>query len=332
MNKMNKPASQTVVALRNSVKACLAPETTSVVVGLSGGVDSLVLTAVAVWVGERSGFTVQAVVVDHGLQVGSSEIASSAAVAATKLGATSIEIRNVDVGTDRGMEMAARTARRAALTDVADGRPILLGHTANDQAETVLLRLLRGSGAHSLSAMSSCTKNWHRPFLSHPRGDIEVASVELLTPVGIIPWRDPHNFDEGFSRVKMRKHLDQLSEEFGPSIISGLVRTADMLRVDDRALDQIAEQCFHTAETSEFDVIMGVGELEKVPTAIRTRLIKLCFDRLTDGTRENSPLTHQHVMSVEALISDWSGQGGISLPLGVTAKREYGRLVFNRGN
>ncbi len=332
MNEMKKPASQTVVALRNSVKACLAPDTASVVVGLSGGVDSLVLTAIAVWVGERSGFTVQAVVVDHGLQVGSSEIASSAAVAATKLGATSIEIRNVDVGTNGGMEMAARTARRSALLDVASGRPILLGHTANDQAETVLLRLLRGSGAHSLSAMSACTQTWHRPFLSHLRGDIELASVELLAPLGITPWRDPHNFDEGFSRVKMRKHLDLLSEEFGPSIVSGLVRTADMLRADDRALDLIAAQYFHAAEKSELAVSMSVEEFDSVPTAIRTRLIKSCFDCLTAGTRENSPLTHQHVMRVEALISSWSGQSGIALPLGVTAKREYGRLVFNRGN
>jgi tRNA(Ile)-lysidine synthase len=329
---MNKPASQTVVALRNSVKACLEPDTESVVVGLSGGADSLVLTAVAAWVGERSGFTVQAVVVDHGLQIGSAEIASSAALAATQLGASSIEIRNVDVGTDGGMEMAARTARRAALLEVANGRPILLGHTANDQAETVLLRLLRGSGAHSLSAMSACTKTWHRPFLSHSRGEIEAAVVELLTPLGITPWQDPHNFDEVFSRVKMRKHLDTLSEDFGPSIISGLVRTADMLRADNRALDHTADESFRSAQKSETQVSMGVQELENVPSAIRTRLIKLCFDQLTAGTRENSPLTHQHVMSVEALISGWSGQGGIALPLGVTTTREYGRLVFNRGN
>jgi tRNA(Ile)-lysidine synthase len=271
----------------------------------------------------------QAVVVDHGLQVGSAEIASSAALAATKLGATSIEIRNVDVGTDGGMEMAARTARRAALLEVANGRPILLGHTANDQAETVLLRLLRGSGAHSLSAMSACTNTWHRPFLSHSRGEIEAAVVELLTPLGITPWQDPHNFDEVFSRVKMRKYLDILSEDFGPSIISGLVRTADMLRADNRALDHIADESFRSAQKSETQVSMGVQELENVPSAIRTRLIKLCFDHLTAGTRENSPLTYQHVMSVDALISGWSGQGGIALPLGVTASREYGRLVFN---
>lgn len=329
---MNKPASQTVVALRNSVKACLEPDTKSVVVGLSGGADSLVLTAVAVWVGERSGFTVQAVVVDHGLQIGSAEIASNAALAATKLGATSIEIRTVDVGTDGGMEMAARTARRAALLEVANGRPILLGHTANDQAETVLLRLLRGSGAHSLSAMTACTKTWHRPFLSHSRVEIEAAALELLTPLGITPWQDPHNFDEVFSRVKIRKHLDILSEEFGPSIISGLVRTADMLRADNRALDHMADESFSAAQKSQMQVSMGVEELESVPTAIRTRLIKLCFDHLTAGTRENSPLTHQHVMSVEALISGWSGQGWIALPLGVTASREYGRLVFHQGN
>lgn len=329
---MNKPASQTVVALRNSIKGCLDPGSESVVVGLSGGADSLVLTAVALWVGERAGFTVHAVVVDHGLQVSSRQIASNAAIAATTLGATSIEIRTVDVGTGGGMEMAARTARRAALLDAAAGRPILLGHTANDQAETVLLRLLRGSGSHSLSAMSACTATWHRPFLSHPRGDIEVAVAQLLDPIGITPWQDPHNFDEGFSRVKMRKHLDTLGKEFGPSIVSGLVRTADMLRADDQALDEIARESFRFAQKSEIDISMSIQELENVPTAIRTRLIKLCFDQLTAGTRENSPLTHRHVMSVEALVSAWSGQGEIALPLGVSAKREYARLTLNRGN
>jgi tRNA(Ile)-lysidine synthase len=327
---MNKPASQTVVALRNSVKACLDPGTESVVVGLSGGADSLVLTAIALWVGERAGFAVHAVVVDHGLQIGSRENASNAAIAATTLGATSIEIRTVDVGTDGGMEMAARTARRAALLDAAAGRPILLGHTANDQAETVLLRLLRGSGSHSLSAMSACTTDWHRPFLSHPRGDIELCVQELLIPIGITPWQDPHNFDEGFSRVKMRKNLDTLSEEFGPSIVSGLVRTADMLRADDQALDEMTRESARSAQKSECSISMSVMELANVPAAIRTRLIKLLFDELIGGTRENSPLTYQHVMSVETLISAWSGQGETALPLGVSAKREYGRLSLTR--
>ncbi len=329
---MNKPASQTVVALRNSVKACLEPDIESIVVGLSGGADSLVLTAIAIWVGKRSGFTVHAVVVDHGLQVGSGEIASNAALAATTLGVQSVELRNVDVGTDGGMEMAARTARRAALLETAKGRPILLGHTANDQAETVLLRLLRGSGAHSLAAMSACTGTWHRPFLTHPRSEIDVAVHELLTPLGITPWQDPHNFDESFSRVKMRKHLETLSEEFGPSIIAGLVRTADMLRADDQALDHIAVTHFESVTRSETMTSMSIVEFEIMPVAIRTRVIKLCFDLLMKESRESSPLTHQHVMGVEALISRWVGQGEIALPLGVSAKREYGRLTFQRGN
>lgn len=306
--------------------------TDSVVVGLSGGPDSLVLTAIAVWVGKRSGFTVHAVVVDHGIQAGSQQIASDAAIAASTLGVTSVEIRHVEVGTDGGMEMAARTARRAALLDAADARPILLGHTANDQAETVLLRLLRGSGAHSLSAMSACSTPWHRPFLAHPRTDIGVAVSELLVPAGITPWQDPHNFDEAFSRVKMREHLDILSKEFGPSIVTGLVRSADMLRVDDQALDQVAAGHFQGADISPVETSMAIEELEVVPVAIRTRLIKLLFDQLATGTRENSPLTHQHVMTIEALISHWSGQGEIALPLGVRAKREYGRLTLKRGN
>ena len=318
--------------MRNSVEGCVDPDTDSVVVGLSGGPDSLVLTAITVWVGMRSGFTVHAVVVDHGLQEDSQQIASNAVIAANTLGVTSVEIRHVEVGSDGGMEMAARTARRAALLDAAGARPILLGHTANDQAETVLLRLLRGSGAHSLSAMSACSPPWHRPFLAHPRTDIGVAVSELLAPVGITPWQDPHNFDEAFSRVKMRKHLDILSEDFGPSIVTGLVRSADMLRVDDQALDQVAAGHFQGAAISPDETSMAIEELEVVPVAIRTRLIKLLFDQLATGTRENSPLTHLHVMTVEALISHWSGQGEIALPLGVSAKREYGRLTLKRGN
>ncbi|MBT4948705.1 MAG: tRNA lysidine(34) synthetase TilS [Candidatus Nanopelagicales bacterium] len=329
---MSRSASHTVVSMRNSVEGCVEPDTDSVVVGLSGGPDSLVLTAVAVWVGIRSGFTVHAVVVDHGLQEGSYQIASNAVMAANILGVTSVEIRNVEVGSDGGMEMAARIARRAALLDAAGARPILLGHTANDQAETVMLRLLRGSGAHSLSAMSACSPPWHRPFLAHPRTDIEVAVSELLTPAGITPWQDPHNFDEAFSRVKMRTHLDVLSADFGPSIVTGLVRSADMLRADDQALEQLAVGHFRGAEISANETSMAIEELEVLPVAIRTRLIKLLFDQLVTGTRENSPLTHQHVMTVETLISRWSGQGEIALPLGVSAKREYGRLTLKRGN
>ena len=329
---MRRSASQTVVSMRNSVEGCLAPDTDSIVVGLSGGPDSLVLTAIAVWVGVRSGFTVHAVVVDHGLQEDSQQIASNAVIAANTLGVTSDEIRHVVVGSDGGLEMAARTARRAALIDAAGARPILLGHTANDQAETVLLRLLRGSGAHSLSAMSACSPPWHRPFLAHPRSDITVAVSELLAPAGITPWQDPHNFDQAFSRVKMRKHLDILTADFGPSIVTGLVRSADMLRVDDQALDQVAALHFQGAVISPVETSMTIEELEVVPAAIRTRLIKMLFDQLAAGTRENSPLTHQHVMTIDALVSRWSGQGEIALPLGVSAQREYGRLTLKRGN
>ena len=82
----------------------------------------------------------------------------------------------------------------------------------------------------------------------------------------------------------------------------------------------------------KFDEGLAIEELEVPPVAIRTRLIKLLFDQLVTGTRENSPLTHQHVMTIEALISRWSGQGEIALPLGVSAKREYGRLTLKRGN
>lgn len=324
-------ASPTVLALRTAVRANIPAETRSVVIACSGGPDSLVLTAVACWVGERSGFQVHSVTVDHQLQANSAEIARTAAEQATALGATSARVITVDVAGDGGMEAAARRARREALKNAAQGVPILLGHTANDQAETVLLRLLRGAGAHSLSAMAAVDHPWYRPFLGNTRTEIEVAVQELLIPRGIEPWTDPHNLNNDFARVRMREHMQRLTEDFGPGVVASLVRTADLARSDDNALEQLASD-FLTArdfpEGSEQHV--GIDSLAQLPQAVRSRVILRMYAMCAAVERESSPLTYNHVQVIDSLITDWHGQGVIALPLGVCAVREYDRLRFYR--
>jgi tRNA(Ile)-lysidine synthase len=324
-------ASPTVMELRNAVKGCLPTGIDSVVVGCSGGPDSLILTAVAAWVGKRSGFEVHAVTVDHQLQDGSAAIAGLATEHALALGATTATVETVQVSGDGGMEGAARRARREALLSVAADRPILLGHTADDQAETVLLRLLRGAGAHSLSAMSQIDYPWFRPFLYMRRSAIVEAVAELLTPLDITPWTDPHNSDSEFARVRMRSTLTQLMSDFGPGVSAALVRTADLLRADDLALEGLAEKFCHDNDIHlEGDQQIDISHLAELPEAIRTRVIRRMYGLCIGIDRESSPLTYNHVHAIDALITEWHGQGVIALPLGVAAVREYGRLRVYR--
>lgn len=331
-------ASPTVLDLRNAVKNCLPEGTRSVVVGCSGGPDSLVLTAVASWVGQREGFTVRSLTVDHQLQVNSDQIAREAATHARLVGANTAEVISVTVDTAAGIEAGARIARREALLNAAQGDPILLGHTSNDQAETVLLRLLRGAGAHSLGAMSQCDGLWHRPFLRSSRTEIHTAVEEILAPLGIIPWTDPHNTNNDFARVRIREVLAELTHDFGPGVQASLVRTADLLRADDAALEELAESfCeLHVEGVSESPISespiseSSISELENLPTAIRTRVIRRMYGQAAGVERVSSPLTYNHVQAIDALITDWHGQGEIALPLGVCAQREYGRLRIYR--
>ena len=324
-------ASPTVISLRNAVRASVPTDTESVFVGCSGGPDSLVLTAVACWVGARAGFQVHSVTVDHQLQADSAVIARTAATQATELGAASAQVVTVNVTGEGGMEAAARQARREALIGAAKGAPILLGHTANDQAETVLLRLLRGAGSHSLAAMAAVDHPWYRPFLGNTRADIELAVQELLTPLGITPWADPHNLSNDFARVRMREHLQRFTEDFGPGIVASLVRTADLARSDDNALEALATDFLQTQEFLDLaDQRVDMEALVQLPGAVRSRVILRMYAMCAAVERESSPLTYNHVQTIDALITDWHGQGEIALPLGVCAVREYDRLRLYR--
>jgi tRNA(Ile)-lysidine synthase len=315
--------------LRRAVVDCLTPAPS--IVACSGGPDSLALVASAAWALPHLGYEAHVVIVDHGLQDGSDRVAQQAAEAARALGVDDVCIQRVRVGSSGGPEAAARDARRAALREVAGHLgidQILLGHTRDDQAETVLMRLARGSGARSMSSMRECDPPWHRPFLDVPRDVVHEVAREYLDPLGLQAWDDPHNHDPAFTRVRVRDALRSLQSSLGPGFVPGLTRSAHLLADDADALDAWVEGVFEAVvERSSARCDAAVDALADQPRAVRTRLIRLMHAAVTTG---EDHLDFDHVQHVEAMVSDWKGQGPAKLPGGVTARVEYGRLLLDR--
>lgn len=357
-----------VAAVRSAVVAATAdlPDGSLVLVACSGGPDSLALAAGLAFVAERSARTAPrgglgpvlrggAVVVDHGMQEGSAAVAAQAARTCTALGLEPVEVRTVAVGGPGGPEGAAREARYAALADVA-GRlgavAVLVGHTCDDQAESVLLGLARGSGARSLAGMAARRGLWRRPLLGLGRADTVAACAAL----GLEVWADPTNDappERGTAGVPLRSRvrsrvLPVLERELGPGVGAALARTADLLRDDADALDALAEgllaeaarvategvtqpsRATRSASTqpagdpgSGAVVRLDVATLAQALPAIRRRTLRAAA--LVVGSPAGA-LTRTHTLALDALVTDWHGQGPVTLPGRVVGSRACGTL------
>jgi tRNA(Ile)-lysidine synthase len=325
------------LATRDAVRRMLAdlsgPAGGPVLVACSGGPDSLALAAATAFVAPVLGRPAGAVVVDHGLQTASAEVTERAALTCRELGLDPVEVVRVDVAevSADGPEAAARTARYAALDAVADrlgAVAILLGHTRDDQAESVLLGLLRGSGARSLAGMPARRDRYRRPFLDIPRSTTVAACAEL----GLEFWSDPHNSDPAFSRARARALLRELEERLGSGTTAGLARTADRLRADDEALEQWAEREYAAAMTvtttdpARDGVALDCDRLAALPQAVRMRLLRRAA--LAAGAR-SADLASSHLQALDALVTAWRGQGPVHLPGPVHGSRECGRLQIS---
>ena len=296
----------------------------TILVALSGGPDSLALAAATAFEAPRAGLRAGAVIVDHGLQAGSADAAANAARQAEALGLDPVVVVPVTVGTDGGPEAAARTARYAALAAAARDHAavaVLLGHTLDDQAETVLLGLARGSGAASLQGMAAISGLYRRPLLGIRRA----TTVQFCADSGLVPWHDPQNDDPAYARVRVRRAvLPVLEAELGPGIPEALARTAEQLREDSAALDHFAEEIAEDlAEHSEAGISLPVRALEVQPAALRQRLIRLAV-----ASEFHVSLSRAQTLEVARLVTDWHGQAGIHLP-GIKVERQAGLLLFS---
>ena len=316
----------------------------ALVVGLSGGADSLALALTTIDVAARAGIPVVTVTVDHGLRAGSGAEARRVADLAASLGSRAV-VETVSVEGPGGPEGSARDARRAALRVVAqrEGAPILLGHTMDDQAETVLLRLARGSGPSSLRAIAPVSRDddgvtWLRPLLGLRRTDTEQACAQA----GLAPLQDPTNDIDGpwraadgspLRRSALRHTaIPALASALGVDPVPALARTAALCAADDDALTQWASALAasvapgeeHDSETGHPS--LAVSGLLGAPRAVRTRAL-----REAARAARIRALSSAHVDALDDLVVAWRGQGPINLP-GGTASRvgrgAHARIAF----
>ena len=290
-----------------------------VLVACSGGADSLALAAAVAFEAPRTGLSAGAVIVDHGLQEGSAAVAGRGADQCRRLGLDPVEVVTVQVASSgSGPEARARDARYRAFEEVAErvgAVAVLLGHTRDDQAEQVLLGLARGSGARSLSGMPARRGRFLRPLL----GVARTTTVAACEAAGLTAWVDPHNSDPAYARVRARALLPLLEAELGRGTIAALARSADLLRVDADALDDLAAGAREE---------LGPGPIEatvllRLPRAIRTRVWRLLA--LEAGCPPGA-LTASHIESLDTLVTSWRGQGPIDLPGHVRGSRSDGRV------
>ena len=312
---------QALVAVRNAVKPSLLQLEAGdcVLVAVSGGADSLALAYAVLTEAKALAISVVGVTVDHQLQPHSAAQAENVVQQLKDMGYDKVIVEKVRVEISSGIEAGARTARYQALMDCSkkeNAVKIYLGHTLDDQAETVLLGLARGSGARSLSGMATENGIYLRPFLSLTRTHTEKACQDL----GIEFWNDPHNTNLEFTRARVRHEVLPLMEDkLGPGISSALARTAHLLRDDADALDAIAAIEISASDLSSLDC----DHLATLHRAIRTRVIRAAI--YACGAPDGS-INAEHVAAVEALVTAWSGQGAVSLPGGVKVERISGRL------
>lgn len=322
-----------VAAIRYSVRMSLAriggPAT--VLAACSGGSDSLALAAAVAFEAPRAGLRAGGVTVDHGLQPGSAGRARQVAACLAALGLSPVVSVPVTVagreqrGSFHGPEAAARQARYAALDQAArdTGAWIMLGHTLDDQAETVLLGLARGAGARSLAGMAPQSGHYLRPLLGIRRSQTRAA----CTALGLEPWDDPHNCDPAFARVRVRQLMPALEAALGPGVAEALARTADLLRDDADVMDSAAAQAAADLGGPAAAQQPGwpVDALAALPPAIRHRLLRIAA--IAAGSPAGT-LAQRHVAAMDAMITDWRGQRWADLPGRVRCQRRYGRLLF----
>jgi tRNA(Ile)-lysidine synthase len=311
---------EATVALRNAVRPFLEKLEAGdkFLVAVSGGADSLSLAKALIIESQPLALQPIAITIDHQLQAGSELQAQRVENQLKEIGYDQVLLKKVLVSLESGLEAGARDARYAAISEGMEETKavkVFLGHTRDDQAESVLLGLARGSGARSLSGMAPENGIYLRPFLSITRQESEAACREW----GLEFWNDPHNLNTEFTRVKVRREvIPYLEEHLDPGISRALVRSAALLRDDADALDLWAER-----EASDLDC----ERLAALPRAIRTRIIRRAA--LSAGATPGQ-LTFEQVGAIDALICAWKGQGAVSLAGGVKVERISGRLSLSR--
>ena len=309
-----------------------------VVVAVSGGADSVALLCALNELTESKKLKLKLFVahLDHGLRKDSRADARWVKALARRLGHESlsrrVNVKALAAGSGDNLEQAARRARYKFLAKVAKEKQavvVLTAHTMDDQAETVVLNLLRGSGMDGLSGMEPARQLGEgsevilaRPLLGWARRTntenyCRSRAVEFLT--------DEMNTDEKFTRVRVRRQLLPQMESFNPKIVEGLARTAELLREDFAALDRAASRLLELAIEDGAGSRLRIDLLALAPTALRRRALRQWIEQ---GRGHLKRIERVHVLAVESLLFGDRGGRVIELPGGPKVLRRQKWLQF----
>lgn len=301
-----------------------------VVVGVSGGADSLALLAAVV----KAGMEAHAVIVDHGLQESSAEVAATAKWQAERLSAASATVLTVECAADDEAQaraaryralgeaaLGAKALKQAALDTAGHGTPVLVAHTASDDAEGVLVAIARGSGLDSVAGMRAITRNhpvvqagasWlGRPLLLCDRAATETACREA----NLQWWEDPHNRSERYLRSRVRHQLiPQVTDVLGEHAPEALARSARQFRADSDALWALARREMSAVASVASDkkepqkTVLNCEKLAQQPAALRSRIYKLWLADV------GGALTSAHIDAIDNLVANYKGQQPTAIP------------------
>jgi tRNA(Ile)-lysidine synthase len=302
----------------------------TLVVGFSGGADSSALLDLLSRLPDYNLHLIAAHL-NHTLRGAESDVDEEFCREVASRYAIPFESRRVDVtkmsaDLRLNLEDAGRRARIEFLDEVRStygASAVVLAHHADDQAETVLMRLLRGSGMAGLSGMAHRnSRGYLRPLLEISRSDIE----QYLHARGL-SWReDASNSDTAYLRNRIRHQLLPLLEEYNPAIRSCLAATASIMGDDEALLGELAEQVFAgSCRIEEGRVVCSIGQLRTLNAALRRRVLRQAYKQLT-GTLAGVSL--RHVDALCDLIDSGRPNSRMALPHGVAAVREYNRLLL----
>lgn len=316
-------------------------------VACSGGADSVALASQVAFLAPRLGLRAGLITIDHGMQEGSAEQATRVVELGERLELDPIlSSRPQRPEARTGPEGTARDLRYAAFESALDdtgARAVLLGHTMDDQAETVLLGLARGAGTRTLAGMMPIRGRFWRPLLPVRRADTLAACAALDLPV----WHDPTNDPDGpwrtavgdpLPRAAVRHHvLPGLEDALGQDPVPPLARTAELLSHDLALLDALAAEHHHLIREAPpregightppagAVVDLDVEAARALPQALRWRVLREFMIR---GGAPAQNIGIGHARAVDALLTQWRGQRGVSVPGDRRAVRSCGRLYI----
>jgi tRNA(Ile)-lysidine synthase len=303
------------------------PPGTRVLAAVSGGPDSICLLHTLVRLRRMFSIDVACFHFDHRLRKGSDADAAYVRGQARRLGLPFVlRVASSSPGRGESVEAWARTVRYEALMQVLEelgGGLAAVGHTADDQAETVLLALLRGGGLEAVSAMTPVSRPLIRPLLEVTREE----TAAFCRALGLRPRRDPMNEDPAFMRVALRNRIiPDLERALGRNVRATLARTASLLKQDAELLDQLARAA--EAEVVHADgrhTLLSARSLRELPPPLADRIARRVM--LSLGVLPEAG----HVKAVVALASARRGRTA-SLPAGLLARRETEYVRLSRSS